>query len=172
MKKCSFCKAVKMYAEFYPDKRASHGLSSQCKTCINRGNHERYKRRRRNDLIGERRKAREWMASWRKRNPEKHHESNRKYFRELRRQALVAYGGEDPSCACCGQFGIEFLAIDHINGGGTKHRDTVGLGARFFIWLKSQEYPTGYQVLCHNCNSAKGVRSECPHKANLTVVRV
>lgn len=79
--------------------------------------------------------------------------------------ALAAYGGEQPKCACCGENEVKFLCIDHINGGGGKHRKEIkGKGLTTYIWLKKNGYPNGFQVLCHNCNMAKGFYGLCPHK--------
>ena len=31
-------------------------------------------------------------------------------------------------------------------------------------WLKRNDYPPGFQVLCHNCNWAKHALGRCPHQ--------
>lgn len=49
---------------------------------------------------------------------------------------------------------VRCLTIDHINGGGTKHRKSLGL-SRFNFWLRNHGFPEGYQVLCWNCNWIK-----------------
>lgn len=64
-------------------------------------------------------------------------------------EALNAYGG--PVCCSCGYVNVLALSIDHINGGGTKHRKTIGGGSNFYTWLKKNNYPPGYRVLCMNC---------------------
>jgi hypothetical protein len=86
----------------------------------------------------------------------------------LRAEVLAHYGNK---CACCGETHPEFLGIDHINGGGNKHRREpgVGSGAGFYLWLKKHHYPEGFQVLCHNCNLAKGFYGYCPHKKLATI---
>jgi hypothetical protein len=38
-------------------------------------------------------------------------------------------------------------------------------GVRFYSWLRRNNYPEGYQVLCFNCNIAKGLYGVCPHQA-------
>lgn len=80
-----------------------------------------------------------------------------------RRLCLDWYGRE---CACCGEDIYEFLVIDHINGGGNKHRKEV-LGAgntgSIYHWLIKNIFPDGFQTLCHNCNMAKGSYGFCPH---------
>jgi hypothetical protein len=87
----------------------------------------------------------------------------------LRMEALRAYGGTVPACACCGESTVEFLSVDHINGGGRQHRLEVGMrGGEFYRWLKNNGYPTGYRVLCHNCNMAMGFYGRCPHQVPTT----
>lgn len=79
------------------------------------------------------------------------------------------YGGV--WCHCCDEQDIHFLTIDHINGGGREHRRQIGNGGTIYAWLKKHGYPVGYQVLCYNCNCAKGFYGECPHETkrkNLT----
>jgi hypothetical protein len=62
---------------------------------------------------------------------------------------ILHYGGK---CACCGESRIEFLTIDHINGGGCKHRRRIR-GIPFYQWLIKHGLPKGYRVLCLNCNA-------------------
>jgi hypothetical protein len=84
--------------------------------------------------------------------------------RKLR--VIEAYGGK---CACCGESQHEFLTIDHINGGGAKHVKSVckGRGHSFYYWLEKQGFPQeAYQLLCWNCNAAKGIMGGCPHGVN------
>jgi hypothetical protein len=98
-----------------------------------------------------------------------------RYQRELRRKwreaALAAYGG---TCTCCGESRYEFLAIDHIDGGGTKERRANfvnGSAVNKWLadrWLADRGYPPGYRVLCHNCNSALGYYDYCPHQIKIT----
>jgi hypothetical protein len=88
------------------------------------------------------------------------------FHAEMRGKALAAYGGE---CACCGESRREFLAIDHIGGGGGDHRRSL-FGKRnagghvFYRWLHQQGYPLGFRVLCHNCNQSMGLYGYCPHE--------
>lgn len=76
--------------------------------------------------------------------------------------ALVAYSSKHPECACCGLDQWQFLTIDHVNGGGNQHRKSMGVTS-IFRWLKANNYPPGFQVLCHNCNLAKYIYGQCPH---------
>lgn len=88
----------------------------------------------------------------------------RRELNRIRKQEVIrTYGGK---CACCGEDRWEFLTIDHVNGGGTKHRKQVGSGGgAFYKWLKANGYPQeGYRVLCMNCNMALGLYGYCPHQ--------
>jgi len=72
--------------------------------------------------------------------------------------AFAAYGGS--FCACCGEDHYEFLCIDHVDNNGAAHRKKVG---DVLSWLSKNGYPSGFQVLCINCNFAKGHLGECSH---------
>lgn len=85
----------------------------------------------------------------------------RRYDNRL--QCLSYYTEKRLSCNCCNIDDISLLTIDHINGGGGKHKIENRI-KDIYTWLIDNNYPDGYQVLCHNCNSGKGIRSECPHK--------
>ncbi len=99
---------------------------------------------------------------------EKQRRLAREKKRALRIECIKTYGG---MCACCGETTIEFLCIDHINGGGNKHRKQIR-GANIYYWLKQQGYPQNeYQILCHNCNMAKGFYGECPHTRGSDISR-
>lgn len=97
-----------------------------------------------------------------RRNPEKTKEWRRTSNKRLRMAALNHYSNNDPKCACCAERTYEFLAIDHINGNGKEHRRQVG-NSNIYDALRKAGYPEGFQVLCHNCNSAKGFYGQCPH---------
>jgi hypothetical protein len=84
----------------------------------------------------------------------------KRYSTKLRVEVLRHYG---QACSCCGESTQEFLCIDHIKGGGGKHRNEIGSGYCFYLWLRSSGYPDGYRVLCHNCNMAIGFYGYCPH---------
>lgn len=78
----------------------------------------------------------------------------------IRQEVLDHYGRE---CACCGESEEAFLALDHINDDGAEHRRTHRLeGNKTYYWAKNNGWPAIFQMLCHNCNFAKG-RGGCPH---------
>ena len=88
--------------------------------------------------------------------------------RRLRAATFAAYGGS--RCVCCEETEEDFLVIDHILDNGADERRQIrerdgihAVGGKFYVWLKKQGFPPGYQVLCHNCNHAKRLRTGCPH---------
>lgn len=94
--------------------------------------------------------------------------SAKKLYRQLRDDALARYGAV---CACCGECSKEFLCIDHVGGGGNAHRralhksnksNQVG-SAAVYRWLRDNAWPSGFRVLCHNCNFAEA-NGGCPHR--------
>lgn len=85
----------------------------------------------------------------------------RKSDRKRKLKVLIHYGGDPPKCACCGERIVEFLCIDHINGGGNKHIKKITHN-KFYAWIVRNNFPEGFQVLCYNCNKAKG-RSKAIH---------
>lgn len=95
----------------------------------------------------------------------KYYINNKERLRNLRLDVLKHYGGDMPSCKCCGENGLVFLAIDHINGDGNKHRKEIfkdGKG-NIISWIIKNNYPDLFQILCHNCNNAKSILGSCPH---------
>lgn len=98
-----------------------------------------------------------------------HHWQHRDDYRlraqtnQLRRklEALAAYGGK---CACCGESDFRFLTIDHINNDGAEHKRAEGRNFSMFRWVYHHGFPSGFQILCFNCNCGKGIYGECPHK--------
>jgi len=89
---------------------------------------------------------------------------NRQYGRELhwvhRQQILFFYSKGTMKCSLCGyDKDIGALDIDHINGGGNKHRNELtGHGTAFARWLIDNEFPGGYRILCCNCNRLERLR--------------
>ena len=87
-----------------------------------------------------------------------------------------------PTCACCGlDDHIDFLSLDHIQGrkqmDNIKEITDIGYSSELqfynlLVWIREHEYLKSletqyFQVLCHNCNFAKGMvknKLKCPHK--------
>jgi len=86
-----------------------------------------------------------------------------KTVKPIKIEVFTHYSNGEPRCACCGETGtIEFLTIEHIHG--RKNEDTRRTGHGLYRWLKSQNYPKGYEILCWNCNCSDGFYGVCSHK--------
>ncbi len=105
-----------------------------------------------------------------KRDPEKRRIWEKRRYERIRQEVFEHYGQE---CACCGETEPMFLTIDHINGGGAKHRAQIfgakaSGGGPFYIWLRRMGFPDGFQTLCINCNLGRARNGGiCPHKKEL-----
>jgi hypothetical protein len=153
-KQCVTCGVTKPVPEFYANKQNQDGLGCYCKTC--KREHDRRYRDKNRDRV--RRQAREWRTA----NTDHANELRRGYERALRLQVVEAYGGK---CACCGESHIQFLTLDHINGGGSAHRKSIH--GKVYAELRRNGFPPGYQILCWNCNAASGLYGKCPHKTEV-----
>ena len=61
-------------------------------------------------------------------------------------------------CKYCGYDNIDALSIDHIKNDGEKQRNKLHLeGSGFYAWLRRNRFPSGYQVLCMNCQLLKRI---------------
>ena len=138
LKCCGLCRTVKNLDDFFKNKSLPGGRKKICKDC---------------NRIHDRRRSRASV-----------HRNGKATRRRLKIDVVYRYGG---LCACCGESRIEFLVIDHENGGGNKHRRSIspnGRGTCFYRWLRKNGYPKGFRVLCQNCNSSLGHYGYCPHQ--------
>lgn len=149
---CFACGVEQPQAEFYKNTSARLNGGSVCRSCKRRRD-AAYRDRNRVTIRADRR-------AWHAANRERSLAHSKKYARKIREAVLAAYGGK---CACCGEVAYEFLTIDHINGGGRKHRSEVGFN--ICRVLHREGFPPGYRVLCWNCNCALGRYGRCPHAA-------
>ena len=144
VKRCGHCKQQKNKSEFHKDCTRKDGLYNRCKDCVKL-------------------KHQAATSKYYKRNKKKVNAASKKYRDKVKMEVLNAYGG--PRCVCCGETIVEFLSVDHINGNGTQHlKQIAALGNMFYGWLRKNNFPPGYQILCRNCNWGKYVYGVCPHK--------
>lgn len=140
--RCSACKKTKPEDQFHRSRTVRLGRQSSCIKCQD---DKRIERRQQHKAAG--------VLTY-----------HQRYRRRLRWEVLSHYSKGIPKCACCGEKHFEFLAVDHLNGSGTKHRKLIGGSSYFYAWLKKKGFPSGYRVLCHNCNQALGIFGYCPHQ--------
>jgi hypothetical protein len=139
---CTRCKQTKPLSEFYrTNSTVISGRSQPCKTCAKpiRKEHEKKPHVR-----------------------ERTRELSRLRNRKLRQEVLLEYGS---MCACCDETEPKFLSVDHVHNDGNEHRKETGMGGSFYHWLKKNGFPKDrFQLLCFNCNFAKGHYGLCPHQ--------
>lgn len=152
MKKCTKCGEVKELAGFYMQVRFRGGYQAECKECTKARSKATFLK----DPAGNLAKGRVYAQEKRKR---------------VREATFAAYGGN--VCACCGETESKFLTLDHIDNNGAKFRKVVYKGNKkgntagyhTYYWLARNGFPSGYQVLCMNCNYGKRMNhGVCPHK--------
>src|SRR3990167_490400 len=85
----------------------------------------------------------------------------KKYREGVRADVISNYGGK---CVCCGEKESVFLTIDHKNGGGSKARKKISSNKNIKHFLKNNNYPKDFQLLCFNCNWASRNGRTCPHQ--------
>jgi len=132
---CRDC-GEKDISKLCPDKNCRLGVKNLCKSC------------------GAKR-----MQAQRNKPHSKHKENKRNSNKKLRIKVLEAYGNK---CVICGEKHYEFLAIDHVNDNGAEHRRSIGDGNQVLREIIKENYPNTYQILCHNCNNAKGFYKRNP----------
>ena len=174
-KTCSHCKTLKDISGFQFNKTKNR-FESWCKDCVKKQNaiyrenhrelcrkqakiHHQKNKDKRNKA------AREYYVE----NKEKLKPLKREYARRkqaiLKEEVFACYGGA--ICSCCAETELLFLTIDHIKGDGAQHRKNVS-GNNIYQWLKKNDYPKGFQVLCLNCNRGKWLNNGiCPHKTRI-----
>lgn len=96
---------------------------------------------------------------------EEHRVWSKAFRTRLKDACFGAYGGY--KCVCCGEEEKIFLTLDHINNDGAKHRKAIGIrgGIGIYTWIRKNNFPDGFQVLCFNCNHGKQLnKGICPHQ--------
>jgi len=149
---CCRCKQWKSLDEFYINRKCVSGRWSRqswCRLCVRQHHQEN-----RDDINA-------YKRAWYREHRESKRQSQFVYKMKLKIEVLVHYSTRNyPVCAQCGIRDIDVLTIDHIKGGGSEHKKVLGsLGSKLYYWLRQNDYPLGYQVLCFNCNFKKSLRS-------------
>ena len=150
-KVCSKCGIEKPFNDFYF--KFSKPIA-RCKSCTNTINRNYYTR-----TIKERRlydASRSGTAVPR----------HKKFREKIKRECFSHYCIGDIKCDVCEIDDFEVLTLDHINGGGRKMSREIGLdtcsgsvgGYRLYLYLKRNNYPKGFRVLCFNCQHKEAKR--------------
>jgi len=142
-KKCTKCLLTKdeCYFDYFTDKRfGKKYISSKCKECSKLA-----------------------CYKWRAKNPRLQSLNRQKYNSRLKLLIVEHYGKNGKAiCHHCGYSNVDALCIDHVEDNGAEERRLMGDkefgGARFYRWLRDNNFPIGYQTLCANCNLIKEIK--------------
>lgn len=104
-------------------------------------------------------KNREWQRNFYNRNKERLQAKARYDNAIIRDRVLFEYSDGEMCCASCLYTDERALTIDHVDNNGAEHRKQLKR-ANIYIWLEQNNYPPGYQVLCHNCNWIKHIENK------------
>jgi hypothetical protein len=158
-----------------PRKNTRRGLCEKCYARLPHMKADAASRGR--ELRSERRAAGVCTVCGRERRPgrlrcgdcdDKQYATSRAYRQRLKDKVFAHYGGY--ICSCCGETEPMFLALDHVDGGGSRERREVKLeraaGQTLYLQIARGGYRPGLRVLCHNCNYGRYLNGgECPHVA-------
>jgi hypothetical protein len=172
-RKCGASKPLEDFAIVYAkNKRGQNYRQHTCASCARDVHAERMRKARARSPKRYRKHQREHY----KRNHSRVREQAQASRRRAKLRVLEAYGGA--VCVCCSETSLSMLTIDHVNNDGRKHREEIGklykydtgkqaLVAEMYTWLEKNGFPSGFQVLCYNCNMSKHRnKGVCEHKLN------
>src|SRR6267142_5154280 len=88
---------------------------------------------------------------------EEHIAKQTAYRQRIKDACYAAYGGY--ICKCCEITEKSVLCLDHIENDGYKNRKEIGYrgGIGVYLWIVRNNFPSGFQVLCYNCNQSKRI---------------
>lgn len=136
-KKCSKCKQVKPLSEFPKYTSGGTLTKNKCTLCY-RLSYKVY-----NKTDARKRASKRWL------NKNKYY--HRDWRRKAKQEVVNEYGGK---CVDCGEADPIVLTIDHVGGGGHKHREN------FYRWLVRNNFPKdGFELVCRNCNWRRYIKS-------------
>jgi hypothetical protein len=164
MKICAKCKVDLPLESFSRHSREKDGLNCYCRECksemdkaYQENNKEKIKVRRHKYYKENEKEIKDKTFAYKKINPDKARVYSKTSNKVIKAEAMKYYCQGDIKCQGCGDDEFELLTIDHIDGNGNKHRQETGAktGKNFCFWLKRNNYPSGFQVLCWNCQWLK-----------------
>ncbi len=161
MKKCSVgagCGQLKSLDcfRYIPSKKSIYYICNECVTL----KHKEYYLKNRDKLIAANKTQR--LKDPAKAKLDMSLSAKRRY----QRMKEIVFDRLGRECECCKESNVAFLCVDHVNNNGSTHRKEIrNISFGIYNWLIKNDFPPGFQVLCHNCNFSKGVNNgTCAHK--------
>jgi hypothetical protein len=156
---CNTCNKEIPISEFNRNSKAADGRQGYCKVCQSEKRRAYYKDNKDKEY--------ETLKSWRSRNQEKHRATNKKWRennpekyeahwrrhnKEYKLRVLLKVGNGEIRCLNCGCDRIEFLEVNHKNGGGAK--EVKHNNKKFYSLILSGERDIeDLEILCKPCNN-------------------
>ena len=153
-------------AKLWKLKNRERYLACERKTYYKYKDSPEFKKKRNAYLKGYHEKNRERILAAAKKDYPRRKARDKQLRADKKEQILQHYGKR---CNCCGFEDGRFLTIDHVNNG---HHNKMTKKERkintliMYRKIIAEGYPKSYQILCMNCNWAKGVFDVCPHQTD------
>ncbi|RDJ35314.1 MAG: hypothetical protein DWQ19_10900 [Crenarchaeota archaeon] len=159
MKICSKCKLELPFDSFSKHSRSKDGLYYCCKICKAKEDRE-YRARHRDKIKKKKHLYYEQnkdhikckTVRYQKHNPDKVKAYSKTARENLKIEIFNHYCNCNIECKNCGQNQLHLLTVDHVNGGGSQHKRRI---KNLYSWIKRNNFPEGFQVLCWNCQFRK-----------------
>lgn len=143
MSRCIRCDVLLTEENWHPSRRKAY--YNICKSCYNK----------------EAKKTPKQQRDYKRRNKDKVRFWNQRSKLKNKIEVLSHYANP-LKCSMCSEEDIIVLTLDHIDDNGAEERKQFAkeygyalLGSSFYYWLKKNNYPKGYQVLCPTCQLRK-----------------
>ena len=171
MKKCDHCRKELPKINFGNKSRSKDGLNPTCKECKREFDKRYWKDNK--DILNikqkefyscNKEKICNRVKAFVKKNQQRHNGWSTNAKRRLKIEVFSHYCSGQIRCAFCPEYDVGLLTMDHIKGGGNKHREKMKIktGYSTYQWLKKNNYPEGFQVLCWNCQYRKRQQETSP----------
>lgn len=105
-------------------------------------------------------KQAEWVAKWRRENPEKQKLARQRAYNNRKRKAMELVGGA--VCVRCGCDELHALEFNHINGGGASEHRENGNKPIVDRVLTLKRKVDDLEILCRVCNSLDHLERKIP----------
>ena len=164
-KDCPKCEKRKPASEFANDRTQPSKLACWCKECTRQNGKRLYDSRKlRGVCVTCGGIPRDGLILCDDCNTKTKSHTKKTYW-NLKNKILLHYCQGTPKCMCpqCPITAPELLTVDHIKGGGRKHIKSLRTagGTGLYQWIKKNNFPPGFQILCGACNMSKSGRLQC-----------
>jgi hypothetical protein len=156
-KVCNVCNIEKKLSDFYFMKNRNKHMN-YCSDCCCEKTRKHRQTKEYKEYHKEYQKTEKYKDQCRKyrstdQAKQNHREKEKERRKKTKLEIIKHYSKGEMCCELCKFNDDRALSVDHINGGGNKHRKSLSFtaGHQFYTWLIKNNYPEGYRILCMNC---------------------